>query len=77
MHAGICSLSVPHLPTGVVLSTLVRILYVCGMELKKNGVKGIDDAMYIIFEKATRDLDMLPPIHNALELHIKILNYEA
>ena len=57
------------------MSTL-RILYVCSMELK-NGVNGIDNARHRLFVKVKRDLEMLPPTHNAFKLHIKRLNYQA
>ena len=39
---------------------IVCLLY--GIE--ENGVNDIDDAMHSIFVKATRDLEMLPPIHS-------------
>ena len=51
----------------------VSLLY--GIE--KNGVNGIDNARHRLFVKVNRDLEMLPPTHNALELHIKRSNYEA
>ena len=45
--------------------------------IEDNGVKGIDNASHRLFVKAKRDLEVLPPTHNALELHIKRLNYQA
>ena len=41
------------------------------------GVRGIEEAKHSILGKAKRDLDMLPPTHGALELHIRRANYHA
>ena len=57
------------------MSWLLRNLYVCCMEFRK-GVKGIDNARYILFVKAKCDLVMLPPTHYALELHTKRPNFQ-
>ena len=46
------------------------------MGLKKD-VRGIDDARHSLFLKAKRDLDVLPPTHGSLELHITRANYQA
>ena len=43
----------------------------------KNGVNGINNVRHRFFVKVKRDLEMLSPIHNALELHIKISTYQA
>ena len=40
-------------------------------------VRGNDDARQSIFMKSKRDLDVLPPTHSALELHITRANYQA
>ena len=45
--------------------------------IEKNGVSGIDNVRHRLFVKVKRDLEMLPPTHNALELHIKRSNYQA
>ena len=52
--------------------------FVCSLYgIGGNDVRGIDDARHFIFMKAKRDLDVLPPTHGALELHIIRANYEA
>ena len=43
----------------------------------ESDVRGIDDARHSIFVKAKRDLDVLPPTHGALELHITKANYQS
>lgn len=40
-------------------------------------VTGIDDARRILFVKAKRALEMLPPTKDALELHVARSNYQA
>ena len=40
-------------------------------------VRGIDDARHSHFVKEKRGLEMLPPTHDALELHIVKANYQA
>ena len=42
-----------------------------------NDVRAIDDAGHSLFVRAKRDLDVLPPTHGALELHIIRANYQA
>ena len=41
--------------------------------------KGIDDTRHNIFVEAKRDLEVLPPTHGALELHVHITraNFQA
>ena len=41
----------------MIMSTL-RSLYVCCMELKKNGVNGIDNARHRLFMKVKLDLEI-------------------
>ena len=40
-------------------------------------VSGIDDARHSLIVKRKRDLDMLPPTHGALKLHITRANYQV
>ena len=40
-------------------------------------VKGIDDARHSHFVKAKHDLEILPPAHDVIELHIARANYQA
>ena len=40
-------------------------------------VRGIDNARHSLSVKAKHDLDVLPPAHGALELHITRANYQA
>ena len=58
------------------LSTLLRSLYVCYTELKKRVSRVLIMPGICFFVKAKRDLEMLPPTHHALELHIKRQNYQ-
>ena len=52
--------------------------FVCLLnENEENGVKAIDKVRHRLFVKAKCDLEMLPPTHNALELHIKRSNNQA
>ena len=50
----------------------VRSVYGIG----ENDVRGIDNARHSHFVKAKRDLDVLPPTHDA-ELHFIRANYQA
>ena len=62
-----------HLLTGVVRDDNVDEVwaFVCSFYvIGKKDVRGIDDASQSIFVKVKRDLDVLPPTHGALELHI-------
>ena len=43
--------------------------------IRENDVRGINDVSPFVKEK--RDLDVLPPTHGALELHIINANYQA
>ena len=45
--------------------------------VEENDAKGIDGARHCILVKAKRDLEMLPPTHGTLELHIIRVNYPA
>ena len=56
----------------MIMSMPLRSLYVC-VELKKMVLR----VLIIPFVKAKRDLEMFPPAHYALELHIKRTNYRA
>ena len=40
-------------------------------------VRAIDDARHSLLVRTKRDLDVLPPTHGALELHITRTNYQA
>ena len=69
-----------HLLTGVVWDdnfddawAFVCSLYGIGEE----DVRCIDNTRHILLMKANRDLDVLPPVHGALELHITRSNYQA
>ena len=80
LHAGKCSLSVPHILKWVGRYNnvaLLRIVYVCSMEMNKKSVKGIDYARNSLLVKVKCDLEMLPPPNYALELHIKWPNYPS
>ena len=45
--------------------------FVCSLYgIEEKGVKGIENARHSLHVKDKRDIEMLPPIHNALELHI-------
>ena len=58
--------------------TSMMYAFVCSLYLiGGNDVRGIDDARHFIFMKTKRDLDVLPPAHGALELHITRANYQA
>ena len=37
----------------------------------------VDDARHLLFDKAKRTLEMLPPTTDALKLHIARANYQA
>ena len=51
--------------------------FVCSLfGIGGNDARGIDDARHFIFIKAKRDLDVLPPTHGVLELHITRANYQ-
>ena len=45
--------------------------------IREGGAKGNDDARHFLFVRAKRDLEMLPPTHGALEVHITRTNYQA
>ena len=69
-----------HLLTGVGRDNKVNATekFVCLLyRNEENDVKSIDNARYSLFVKAKRDLVMLPPTHNALQLHNKRSNYQA
>ena len=69
-----------HLLTGVVRCDNVdeALAFVCSLYgIGEKDVKGIDDAWYSLFVKAKHDLDVLPPTHCALELHITRANCQA
>ena len=52
--------------------------FVCSLYgIRESDVRGIDDARHSIFVNAKRDLDVLPPTHGALELHITKANYQS
>ena len=52
--------------------------YVCLLYgIDENAVKDIDHARHSLFVKAKHDLEMLPPTHDTLELHIARANYQA
>ena len=52
--------------------------FVCSLfEIGEKGVRDIDEAIHNLFVKAKRDLDVLPPNHNALELHITRAKYQV
>ena len=58
--------------------TLLRMLYVCCMGLKKRvSMILIMPGIVFLLLEVECELDMLPPTHYALELHIKIPNYQA
>ena len=67
-----------HLLTGVVRDDNVddALAYVCSLYgIGEKDVRGIDDARHSLFVKAKCDIDVLPPTHGALELHITKPNY--
>ena len=69
-----------HLLTGVVRDDNVddAWAFVCSLYgIGEKDVRGFDDARHTLFAKAKSDLDVLPPIHGALELHITRANYQA
>ena len=53
--------------------------FVCSLHgIGEKDVRGINDARHILFfVKAKRDLDLLPPTHGALKLHITRANFQA
>ena len=54
------------------MSTSLNILYVCYMELKERVSRVLMMLGIVYFVKAKCDLEILPPTHYALKLHIKI-----
>ena len=69
-----------HLLTGVVRNDIVDDVWAFVCSLYGIGEKDaicIDDTRHILFVKAKRDVDVLPPTHGALELHIIRANYQA
>ena len=69
-----------HLLTGVVRDDNVddATVFVCSLYgIGEKDVRGIDNYRHSIFVKAKRHLDVLPPTHGALELHITRANYQA
>ena len=61
----------------MIVLMLLSSLYVYCMELKKKVSRVLIMLGIDFFEKAKCDLEMLPPTHYALELHIKRSNYQA
>ena len=61
----------------MLMSTLLRSLYVCCMKLKKRVSRVLIMSGIVFLVKARCDLEMLLPTHYALELHIKRPNYQA
>ena len=52
--------------------------FVCSLHgIGGKEVRGIDDARHSMFVKVKCDLEVLPPTHGALELHITMTNYQA
>ena len=52
--------------------------FVCSLyEIGEKDVRGSFDARHSLFVKAKRDLDVLPPTHDALELHITRAKYQT
>ena len=69
-----------HRLTGVVRDGNVgdAWAFICSLYgIGEKDVRGIDDARHSLFVKVKRDLDVLPPTHGALELHITRTNYQA
>ena len=53
-------------------------MFVCSLYgIGKKDVRDIDDARHRLFVKVKRGLDVLPPTHGTLELHIIRANYQA
>ena len=70
----------PHLLTVVRRGDNVDVaekIYVCIMELKKRVSRVSIMPGIVFFMKAKRGLEMLPPTHYVLELHVKRPHYEA
>ena len=70
----------PHLLTVVRRGDNVDVaekMYVCIMELKKRVSRVSIMPGIVFFMKAKRGLEMLPPTHYVLELHVKRPHYEA
>ena len=52
--------------------------FVCSLYgIGEKDVRCIDDTRHSLFVKAICDLNVLPPTHGALELHITRANYQA
>ena len=69
-----------NLLTGVVRDDNVddAWAFVCSLYgFGKKDVRCIDDTRHSLFVKKKRDLDVLPPNHGVLELHITRANYQA
>ena len=69
-----------HLLTGVERDDNVddAWVFVCSLYgMGEKDVRGIDGARHSIFVKVKHDLDVLPPTHDALELHITRPSYQA
>ena len=69
-----------HLLTGVVRDDNVdgAWVFVCSLYgMGEKDVRGIDGVKHSIFVKAKHDLDVLPPTHDVLELHITRPSYQA
>ena len=49
------------------MSMMLGRLFVRCLRLGKKDVRDIDEAIHNLFVKAKRDLDVLPPNHNAIE----------
>ena len=74
------SIKYAHLLTGVVRDDNAddAWAFVCSLYwIGGKDVRGIIDARHSLFVKAKRDLDVLPPTHGALKLHITRANYQA
>ena len=53
-------------------------MFVCSLYgIVEKDIRCIDDARDSLFVKAKHDLDVLPPTHDVLELHITKANYQA
>ena len=53
-------------------------MFVCSLHgIGEKDVRGIDNARHSLYVKVKRDLEVLPPAHGALELHITRAIYQA